>query len=304
MMRKFLVASLVVCVVGSGFVEACRRGHRASSCSVPSTCVTCVTDGSGSTEGSITAEERQLFLKAIEEVKAWGDPAKDFVADIEVFLNGNYAKQKEWLDANTPDILPEEQKAFEKAVSLLGTEPEKAAYLDTWAALSNAGKRYFMAFKQISAEEISWFRNYSGAREVATAQNKPLAVVFGAGQNGRNQVLKSTPTGRKAVKTLAENYVCVYIDVNTPAGRVLRGSFGVANTGVVLSDQTVQLQAFSHQGSLKTNQLAPYVQKYADPLTVVDGTETVNSPRNLTRLASAPDLFFGPVVGVSFQSVK
>ena len=81
-------------------------------------------------------------------------------------------------------------------------------------------------------------------------------------------------------KLLADKYVCVYADTASPAGKALAAMFDVQrDQGVVLSDRTGATQAFWHQGQLSNQNLARYLQKYADDQTVVRTTETVNMSR-------------------------
>src|SRR4051794_12371618 len=80
----------------------------------------------------------------------------------------------------------------------------------------------------------TWNGSYVQAQDEA-AGKKPLAVVFGSGQEGWAKLVRS----EESKKLLAEQYVCVYVDVATEGGKKLAQSFAInGETGVVLSDRT------------------------------------------------------------------
>src|SRR5580700_9724598 len=93
------------------------------------------------------------------------------------------------------------------------------------------------------AENLAWQTDYSAAQQRALAENKPLAVVFGKGANGWDQLSGGT-LPPNADQTFGENYVCCYVDTATPAGQFLARQFDIGGTvGLVLSDRTGNLQA-------------------------------------------------------------
>ena len=121
----------------------------------------------------------------------------------------------------------------------------------------------------------TWQTNYGQAREQGAAQKKPLAIVFG---NGADSWTKN-PTPEIA-KLLGDRYVCVFIDTAQPAGKKLADDCAIASgVGLVISDQKCETQAFWHQGDMTSDNVLHYLKKYADPLVVVGGTETVNTVR-------------------------
>ena len=125
----------------------------------------------------------------------------------------------------------------------------------------------------------AWQPNYAQAQQMGRSQNKPLAIVFGYGADGWMQVVdgNASPELRKL---LTDKYVCVYADTATPAGKKLAQDFALTGrVGLVLSDAAGSTQAFWHQGSLPSQSLTPYLQKYADPRTVVQSTETFSATR-------------------------
>jgi hypothetical protein len=124
------------------------------------------------------------------------------------------------------------------------------------------------------AESLPWQTDYSAAQQKAVAQQKPLAVVFGHGANGWQQLGGGTLSD-DASRTLGDSYVCCYVDTATPAGQVLARQFDIGGKiGVVLSDRTGNLQAFWHDGALSADALSGYLSKYADPQRTVATTDT------------------------------
>src|SRR5689334_6860989 len=89
------------------------------------------------------------------------------------------------------------------------------------------------------AEAPSWSSDYAEARTQGRSQQKPLAVVFANGANGQNKICRDGKLTAEAQKMLADQYVCLYVDLNTPAGKELASSFGITQQqGLVLSDRT------------------------------------------------------------------
>jgi hypothetical protein len=126
----------------------------------------------------------------------------------------------------------------------------------------------------------SWQTSYVDAQQNAVAQRKPLAVVFGPGTNGWSKIVSSESPAPEVSKLLKDQYVCVYVDTDTQAGKQFARNFEIAgDRGLVISDRSGSMQAFWHQGDLPNDSLTRYLTKYADPNLVVAGTETVMQPR-------------------------
>jgi hypothetical protein len=121
----------------------------------------------------------------------------------------------------------------------------------------------------VSPSTPTWNGSYSQAQEEA-AGKKPLAVVFGSGQEGWTKLVRS----EESKKLLAEQYVCVYVDTTSEAGKKLASSFAINNaTGVVLSDRSGGLQAYWHNGDLADTNLVRSLRKYGNPQVIVSTTE-------------------------------
>jgi hypothetical protein len=126
----------------------------------------------------------------------------------------------------------------------------------------------------------TWVTDYAAARKQGATASKPLAVFLGSGKAGYQQVIRGGELNPNSNRMLAANYVPVYIDTSTEAGQRLARDFEMpGGRGLVISDRTGQLQAFRHQGELTDQDLAAYLQRYADGNRLVATTETATGSR-------------------------
>src|SRR5262249_29999699 len=124
-------------------------------------------------------------------------------------------------------------------------------------------------------EKPTWLADYAVARQLGRAMQKPLVVVVGSGQEGWEKVSQEGKLGKDVNQALAGNYVCVYVDTADPHGQRLAAAFALNNgPGLVISDRTGEVQAFSHQGTLTQETLTDRLRRYADPQRVVRQTES------------------------------
>ncbi|HMF15781.1 MAG TPA: hypothetical protein VKE98_01180 [Gemmataceae bacterium] len=124
----------------------------------------------------------------------------------------------------------------------------------------------------------TWHTSYDQAQQQGMTQKKPLAVFFGTGAKG--WVSTGSDDDSEVAQLLRANYICVYANLDTAAGKKLAQDFAItAKSGVVLSDRSGSTQAFWHSGNLPNDRLASYLQKYADPNVAVNGTETISRSR-------------------------
>ncbi len=141
----------------------------------------------------------------------------------------------------------------------------------------------------------TWLHNYDLARQQGQKANKPLAVFVGAGPHGYNQVSEDGELSAEARQLLAENYVCVYVNTDTPQGHRLAANFKIKHqSGVVLSDRSGDFQAFHYPGTLRDDELTASLKRFADPDLIVRATVTspyesvsYDSPQTSTQTASA-----------------
>jgi hypothetical protein len=127
-------------------------------------------------------------------------------------------------------------------------------------------------------DALTWQKDYAQARTVGQTENKPLAVFFGSGAKGFDKTSQEGQLSTALQKLLADDYICVYVDVSTPMGAKLAESFGITKgTGLVLSNRTGKLQAFFHDGDLSDADLTRWVKHFANPNVVVNTTKTNTS---------------------------
>lgn len=123
-----------------------------------------------------------------------------------------------------------------------------------------------------AVEAPKWQSDYAAAMTAASAQQKPMAVFIGHGKAGYAQLVSGGEIPAEAGQVLAKNYVCVYVDTDTAAGKALAGQFDL-NTGVVISSKGGSVQALRHTGTVAPTALTGYVTKYSEVKSVVT-TET------------------------------
>lgn len=120
----------------------------------------------------------------------------------------------------------------------------------------------------------TWKTDYATAREAAAAEQKPLAVFVGHGEAGYAKLVGGAVPA-DAGRLLAANFVCMYVDTDSAAGKELASKFGLVE-GLVVSSKGGDVQALKHAGAVAPAALTGYLTKYADPAQVVTVTEKVN----------------------------
>jgi hypothetical protein len=143
------------------------------------------------------------------------------------------------------------------------------------------------------AQSPTWRTDYAAAKRKAATQQKPLAIVFGQGAEGWQQ-LGGGSLAAEANRILAEQYVCCYVDTATSEGRALARQFELRSpVGVVLSDRGASVQALWHEGSLPTDVLIGHLTRYADPTRRVTATDT-NPPQPSSNYPPPAPFNYGP----------
>jgi hypothetical protein len=126
----------------------------------------------------------------------------------------------------------------------------------------------------------TWRSSYGSARQEGGKEGKPLAVVFGSGQQGFDGLSQQGKLSPQTRQLLAEQYIPVYVDAATPAGKELASAFSISRgTGLVISDRSGEVQAFYHDGRLTDDTLAQYLKRYASGNHVVRTTEGTTTQR-------------------------
>lgn len=112
--------------------------------------------------------------------------------------------------------------------------------------------------------DISWGHDYAQAQKQGVAENKPIAVIFGSGNQGYSQLVRDGGLSKEASDLLSTNYVCVYVDSASPKGQQLASAFELnGSTGVILSDRTGVYQRFWHYGTLSNQELVTNLTRCA-----------------------------------------
>jgi hypothetical protein len=124
-----------------------------------------------------------------------------------------------------------------------------------------------------------WEDSYYAARTLGREQDKPLAVFIGSGPMGWKKFIDEGSLSEKARRTLADDYVCVYIDRDRAAGQQLAEQFDLPEgSGLVFSTRDGKGQAFFHAGKMSAAEFETRVSKYA-ATAVVSTTETLTDSR-------------------------
>lgn len=112
---------------------------------------------------------------------------------------------------------------------------------------------------------------YSQAVSLAQEQKKPLAVFIGLGAEGFAKLVTDGGLTADAARSLKTEFVCLYVDSTTEAGKDLAGSFKMTE-GVVISDRTGGVQALRHEGAISPVVLTTYATTYSQPSLAVTQT--------------------------------
>jgi hypothetical protein len=84
-------------------------------------------------------------------------------------------------------------------------------------------------------DSLTWRNDYSDAKRMGQTEKKPLAVFIGNGANGYEKVCRDGKISAEVEKTLAENYVCVFVDSSTAEGQQMASAFtNTQGLGLVL----------------------------------------------------------------------
>jgi hypothetical protein len=154
-----------------------------------------------------------------------------------------------------------------------------------------------------SPSPLVWQTDYTQAHQLAAQQHKPLAVFVGTGSDGWSQLVQGGSIDSTTLSRLSENYVLVYADRGTSHGMKTAQVLEVnAPSGLVISDATGKVQAFSHSGSLNSVDLSRTVEKYSDSTRIVTTTETLSTPVIInsgivqTSYSTLPSTVVSPVI--------
>lgn len=126
-----------------------------------------------------------------------------------------------------------------------------------------------------ATETPSFQTDYTKALQTAAAQQKPVAVFIGKGAAGYAKLVGGAIPA-DANQLLAKNYVCVYVNTDTEAGKTLASQFDISK-GLVISGKGGDVQALRYSGSVTPLELTGYLGKYRNA-SAVTTTETAAEP--------------------------
>jgi hypothetical protein len=130
-----------------------------------------------------------------------------------------------------------------------------------------------LGFAEPSKSQPIWMTEYYVAQKAAKEKGKPLAVFLGEGKDGWKKLSRKGQLSEEALKVLASDYTCVFVDTKHKEGKELAQAFEFEEgLGLVISDRTGDLQAFRHEGDLADATLVRYLERFADPNLVVRAT--------------------------------
>jgi len=113
-----------------------------------------------------------------------------------------------------------------------------------------------------------WQQSYTQAENMAAQIKTPVAVFLTQGENGIDKLIQGG-LNERAREVLASSYIPVLVDTSTPQGQRLAQAFEIrGGQGLVLSDRGGAYQAFSHPGSLTSEELVRNLEKYSNQMDV------------------------------------
>ncbi len=128
-----------------------------------------------------------------------------------------------------------------------------------------------------------WIMDYGEARNLSQKEKKPIAIFFGSGATGWNDLSREGRMNQEITGILDKYYIGLYLDTASVEGRRLARAFEIDESrGIVISDSKGKRQAFRHEGDLRNEDLRHYLQRFSNPDLAVFHTET-NPPERATR---------------------
>lgn len=135
-------------------------------------------------------------------------------------------------------------------------------------------------------------RDYATAYKLAAEQKKPLAVFLGHGNDGLKTLVSDGGLTADDTKILNSEFVALYVDTDSPAGKELAKTFELTE-GVVISDRTGSKQAVRYEGTVAKSELNEMLTTYSQPTRTVVTTENRGRFRGAIRnVFTAPVQFF------------
>lgn len=105
-----------------------------------------------------------------------------------------------------------------------------------------------LALSAGSVPSVNWQADYGTAMSAAVAQQKPMAVFIGKGDAGYAKLVAGGQIPTSVGQVLSSEYVSVYVNTETAAGKALADKFEMA-AGVVISTRGGAKQALRLSGT-------------------------------------------------------
>ena len=120
-----------------------------------------------------------------------------------------------------------------------------------------------------------WLSDYDAACKKGKSEKKPLAIFFGKGATGWDQLSSDGTLGEEVRRLLQSDYVPVYLDLEKADGRGMVPAFGVKGSpALVISDRSGDKIALRYTGVLEPAVLHRCLVRYAAPNRVAWTTDT------------------------------
>jgi hypothetical protein len=102
-----------------------------------------------------------------------------------------------------------------------------------------------------------WMKDYATALKCSREEHKPMAIFVGCGKDGWKSVVRGGKPGTEVERMLSKEFVCVYLDADTAAGKRMAAALKVSDDrGLVLGDRTGQYIDHRHVGSMSEDDLS------------------------------------------------
>lgn len=146
------------------------------------------------------------------------------------------------------------------------------------------------AFVVLSAGSVStapnWQADYGTALTAAAAQQKPMAVFIGQGDAGYANLVTGGQIPVEVGQLLSSQYVSVYVNTDTAAGKALAGQFEM-QAGLVISSRGGAKQALRLPGTVNGTDLTGVLTTLGTTSPVSTTGVVVSSAPAVTYVAPA-----------------
>jgi hypothetical protein len=102
-----------------------------------------------------------------------------------------------------------------------------------------------------------WMTDYATALKCSRQEHKPLAIFIGCGKDGWKNVVRGGKLGKDVEDMLGKEFVCLYLDAETPAGKHSASILKVSgDMGLVLGDRNGEYIEDRRTGAMSESELS------------------------------------------------